>query len=123
MIVEASADPALWVIVLCIVLKGLDREPHKALLLLVRHIREDPGAQVKELCGVLPSLSRPQVRFLLRQLRDAREIHSLGTTRSARWYIGASLESRWVWISRSSVTPRDFARLIPSALSGSIAYR
>ena len=70
--------------------KGLDRETNKALL--VRHIRENPGAQVMELCGVLPSLSRPQVRFLLRQLKDAREIHSLGTTRSARWYIGPSLQ-------------------------------
>jgi ATP-dependent DNA helicase RecG len=67
--------------------KGLDRETNKALL--IKHLRENPGSQLAELCGVLPSLSRDQVQTLLRQLKSAQRIHSTGIRRSGRWFLGA----------------------------------
>jgi len=66
--------------------RGLDRETNKALL--VRHIKETAaeGATLAELQQVLPSLSRDQVRTLLRELRRAGRIDVHGTTRAARWF-------------------------------------
>lgn len=67
--------------------RGLDRETNKALLM--KHIAENPGVQLAELCEVLPSLSAEQVRTLLRQLKQAGEVHIRGLTKAGRWYPGA----------------------------------
>lgn len=68
--------------------KGLDRETNKALLL--RHIEENrrDGSPLKDLLQVLPSLSREQVKTLLRELKAGGKAHPVGTTRAARWFPG-----------------------------------
>jgi len=68
--------------------KGLDRETNKELLL--KHIRDNwrEGSRLAELLQVLPALSQPQVRNLVRDLRDEGRAHCIGRTRAARWYPG-----------------------------------
>ena len=72
--------------------KGLDRDANKALLL--KHIQENAnGSPLKELSQVLPTLTRPQVQTLLRELRNQGEIHHKGTTRAALWFPGPTYSS------------------------------
>ncbi|NVN90153.1 MAG: putative DNA binding domain-containing protein [Desulfuromonadales bacterium] len=68
--------------------KGLDRETNKALLL--KHIKDNvaTGSRMDELRQVLPSLSRSQIQVLLRELVKTQAVHSVGTTKGARWYPG-----------------------------------
>jgi hypothetical protein len=54
----------------------------------VKHIRDNPGVQLSELCDVLPSLSTDQVKTLLRGLKEAGQVYSQGLTRAGRWYAG-----------------------------------
>lgn len=70
--------------------KGLDRETNKALLLKHIHDNAANGSQMEEFRQVLPSLSRSQIQVLLRVLRRDGAAHSVGVTRGARWYPGAS---------------------------------
>lgn len=72
--------------------KGLDRETNKALLLKHIHDNATSGAQMEEFRQVLPALSRSQIQVLLRELRKAGVIHSVGLTKAARWYPGPSPE-------------------------------
>jgi ATP-dependent DNA helicase RecG len=69
--------------------KGLDRETNKALLL--RHVEDNAGtgARMEELMQVLPALPRSQIQVLLRELRAGGKVHTVGSTRAARWYPGA----------------------------------
>lgn len=69
--------------------KGLDREHSKALLL--EHIEnyQDDGSPLRDLQEVIPSLSRDQLRTLLKELRDDGKVHVRGTTRSALWFPGS----------------------------------
>ena len=69
--------------------KGLDRETNKSLLM--KHIQENAseGSPLQDLMDVLPTLTRDQVRTLLRELRSEGKAHSSGTTRAALWYPGA----------------------------------
>lgn len=71
--------------------RGLDRETNKQLIL--RHIREnaDAGSRMDELMQVLPSMTRGQISWILRQLRDAGEIQCRGRTKAARWFPIAAL--------------------------------
>ena len=72
--------------------KELDRDANKALLL--KHIQENAnGSPLKELSQVLPTLTRPQVQTLLRELRNQGEIHHKGTTRAALWFPGPTYSS------------------------------
>ena len=68
--------------------RGLDRETNKALLL--RHIQDNrpDGSPLQDLLDVLPSLTRDQVRTLLRELKAAGKAHSTGTTKAGRWFPG-----------------------------------
>lgn len=70
--------------------KGLDRGTNKALLL--KHIQDNAGtgARMDEFRQVLPSSGRSQIQVLLRELRNGQSIHSVGTTKAARWYPGAA---------------------------------
>ena len=70
--------------------RGLDRETNKELLL--KHIQDNQGegSRLGELMQVLPALSRAQVQNLLRDLRHEGRIHTVGRTKSARWYPGKS---------------------------------
>ncbi|MGH8042828.1 MAG: ATP-binding protein [Rudaea sp.] len=70
--------------------RGLDHETNKELLL--KHIRENDaeGSPLRDLCEVLPSLSRPQVQALLHELRDAGRVQISGGRRWARWRLAAS---------------------------------
>ncbi len=72
--------------------RGLDRETNKELLL--KHIQdnEEEGSRLPELMQVLPSLSRHQVQFLMRELRAEGRIHRVGRTKGARWYPGTGSE-------------------------------
>lgn len=65
--------------------RGLDRETNKALL--VRHIQDNAGCQLGELCQVLPNLSTQQIQNLLRELKTESRIRSEGRTRAGRWFI------------------------------------
>ncbi len=71
---------------------GLKRETNKTLLL--KHIRENSssGSRLKEFLQVLPSLTRPQIQTLLRELKSEDEIHSVGRTRAALWFIGSEVD-------------------------------
>lgn len=66
--------------------KGLDHETNKQLLL--RHITENApiGSPMADLQGVLPALSRGQLRGLLDELRREGKARSEGKTRATRWY-------------------------------------
>jgi ATP-dependent DNA helicase RecG len=68
--------------------RGLDRETNKQLLLA--HLRDTHrvGSPLRELCQVLPALSRGQVQTLLRELKAEGLVHSVGRTRAARWFPG-----------------------------------
>jgi ATP-dependent DNA helicase RecG len=68
--------------------RGLDRATNKALLL--KHIEDNraTGSQFVELMQVLPALSRSQVQTLLREMKKAGVVHSVGLTRAGRWYPG-----------------------------------
>lgn len=66
--------------------KGLDRETNKQLLL--KHIQESHGAKMEEFKQVLPFLERSQIQVLLRELKEAGNIHNHGATKAARWYPG-----------------------------------
>jgi ATP-dependent DNA helicase RecG len=68
--------------------RGLDRATNKELL--VSHIRENAprGISLKELSEVLPSLSRDQVKAMLRELRDDGRIRLEGSKRTAVWVLG-----------------------------------
>jgi ATP-dependent DNA helicase RecG len=63
---------------------GLDRGTNKALLL--KHLHENPGSPLAELCEVLPSLSAAQVRTLLKELKGEGLARSAGRTRAGRWF-------------------------------------
>lgn len=69
--------------------KGLDRQTNKSLLL--RHIEDNrkDGSPLKDLLQVLPSLTREQVKTLLRELRNEGAAHPEGTTRQGRWFPGS----------------------------------
>ncbi len=71
--------------------KGLDRGTNKALLL--KHITDNArtGSRMEEFLQVLPSVSRDTVRSLLRELQRDNQVHTVGTTRGARWYPGPSI--------------------------------
>ena len=66
--------------------RGLDQETNKALLL--KHSRDNAreGSQLDELMQVLPSLSRSQVQYLLKELKTSDLIYFSGQTKAARWY-------------------------------------
>jgi ATP-dependent DNA helicase RecG len=68
--------------------RGLDRETNKALLL--KHIEDNQadGSPLQDLLEVLPSLSREQVKTLLRELKAAGKAHTRGATRAGLWYPG-----------------------------------
>lgn len=67
--------------------RGLDREASKALLL--QHIMQaSDGSPLSELNQVVPSLTSVQIQNLLRELKDAGEVHPVGRTRAARWFKG-----------------------------------
>ena len=74
--------------------RGLDRETNKALLL--KHVRDNQkeGSQLQELLQVLPTLSRPQVQTLLRELKSAGLVHHTERTRAARWYPGPTTDEK-----------------------------
>ncbi len=63
---------------------GLDRDTNKALLL--KHLNENPGAPLSDLCEVLPSLSADQVKTLLKELKSDGAARSEGVTRAGRWF-------------------------------------
>lgn len=73
--------------------RGLDRAQNKALLL--KHIQDNAssGTPLSELLQVLPSHSDSQVQALLRSMKRAGEIHSIGKTKGGRWYPGPLTET------------------------------
>lgn len=68
--------------------KGLDRGTNKQLLL--KHIEDNQldGSPLQDLLQVLPSLSRNQVQTLLKELKAAGKVHSVGRTRGGKWFSG-----------------------------------
>lgn len=72
--------------------RGLDHETNKALL--ERHLldRVNIGAQLAELCQVLPACSSKVVQRLLHELRDEGRIRLVGERRWARWFADPSFD-------------------------------
>jgi ATP-dependent DNA helicase RecG len=72
--------------------RGLDRQTNKELL--ARHIEErgNRGSTFSQLAQVLPSLSRPQIKALLGELKAEGRVHAEGVTRNAMWFPGAVKE-------------------------------
>lgn len=69
--------------------KGLSRSTNRALL--KQHIESNAGTEgcpLKELMEVLPALSRNQIQVLLREMKDAGEVHAVGLKRAGRWFPG-----------------------------------
>lgn len=73
-------------------LSGLDRNTNKSLI--IQHLRSSgkQGAPLRELHEVLPGHSNSQLQVLLRELRRDGQIHSIGKTRGAKWFIGSEAE-------------------------------
>jgi ATP-dependent DNA helicase RecG len=71
--------------------RGLDRQTNKELL--CKHIRENDaeGSPWRDLCQVLPALSRSQLQALLHELRGEGRIRVAGTRRWARWHVGPGM--------------------------------
>ena len=68
--------------------KGLDRK-QQAVFLLLKHIRTNQaeGSQLHDLVQVLPALTEPQVRTLLRELKNEGQVRSTGRGRGGRWFL------------------------------------
>ena len=66
--------------------KGLDKETNKELLL--KHIKDnaEQGSAFHDLHQVLPNLSREEIKYLLKSLRQDLRIHVTGKGRGARWH-------------------------------------
>jgi len=66
--------------------RGLDRETNKALLL--KHIQDNKkdGSRFREFKDVLPDLTRDQIQTLLREMKKAGLVHSIGRAHGARWF-------------------------------------
>lgn len=66
--------------------RGLDKETNKELLL--KHIRSNAkrGSKFNELHQVLPSLSRDQIKQLLKELKSQELIHLQGKTSASAWF-------------------------------------
>ena len=60
--------------------KGLDRETNKSLLLKHIHDNQEHGSRMEEFREVLPSHSRNQIQFLLREMVKEAKIHVHGKT-------------------------------------------
>jgi len=69
--------------------KGLDDATNKELLARHLETRGEQGSAIGELQEVLPSLSRDQVRRLLRELRHEGRAVSRGQRRTGRWFFRA----------------------------------
>lgn len=69
--------------------KGLDHETNKALLEKHLHDRRSEGAQLGELCQVLPACSPKAVQRLLNEMRNEGRVALDGTRRWARWFASA----------------------------------
>ena len=65
--------------------RGLDRQTNKELLAQHLRSRGKKGSSFAELSEVLPSLSRPQMKSLLRELKDEGRVLVKGVTRNAMW--------------------------------------
>ena len=72
--------------------RGLDRETNKQLLLKHIHENREEGSPLRDLCDVLPALTRGQVQRLLRDLKADGRVHCAGRTRAGRWFPGAQTE-------------------------------
>jgi ATP-dependent DNA helicase RecG len=72
--------------------RGLDRLANKAILL--QHLQQNArdGSPLLELNQVLPGMTSVQVQNLLRELKREGKAHSVGRTKSARWYPGPAAE-------------------------------
>lgn len=68
---------------------GLDRDTSKALLLKHVKMNGDEGSRLEEMRQILPFLDRGSIQALLRELRDEGLVHSKGTTRAAKWFLGS----------------------------------
>jgi ATP-dependent DNA helicase RecG len=70
--------------------RGLDKETNRQLLL--KHIQDSAphGAPLSELRQVLPALSRPQVQWLVAQLKREGRVYVVGKNRGARWHPGTT---------------------------------
>jgi ATP-dependent DNA helicase RecG len=70
--------------------RGLDKRTNKELLF--KHIEDSrqEGARFEEFLQVLPSLSRDQIKGLMRELKSEGRVHVVGRTKGARWYPGPS---------------------------------
>ncbi len=68
--------------------RGLDHDTNKELL--IKHIWDNrtQGSPLRDLIEVLPALGERRVRQLLQELKRSRKIHTVGITRSARWFPG-----------------------------------
>ncbi|HVR41028.1 MAG TPA: ATP-binding protein [Thermoanaerobaculia bacterium] len=65
--------------------RGIDRQATKELL--ATHIKEKAdGTSFAQLCNVVPSLTKNQVKKLLQELKNNGRIQARGFTRSALWY-------------------------------------
>jgi len=66
--------------------RGLDRQTNKELLAQHLRARAGKGSSFAELSQVLPTLTRQQMKSLLRQLKEEGRVHVAGVTRAAVWY-------------------------------------
>jgi ATP-dependent DNA helicase RecG len=72
--------------------KGLDHDTNKQLLLA--HVRSagEAGTSMEELQQVLPAKSRPQIKRMVFELRDAGLVHMVGVKRWAKWLPGQAMD-------------------------------
>jgi ATP-dependent DNA helicase RecG len=77
--------------------RGLDRQTNKELLAQHLRGRGKKGSSFSELSEVLPSLSRDQMKSLLRELKEEKRIRLTGATRNAMWFASDEEMARDGW--------------------------
>jgi len=65
--------------------KGLDTEEKKALI--VKHLKEHGQGTIQEFEQIFPNLTREQINWLVRQLKEEKRIVRSGARRNAQWIL------------------------------------
>jgi len=66
----------------------LDRDTAKAILVQFIEDHRSEGSTLSDMLGEFPSVSRDQLKAMLKELKAEGKAHSLGRTKGGRWYPG-----------------------------------
>ena len=70
----------------------LDRDAAKAVLVQFIESRRSEGCTLADMLGEFPSVSRDQLKAMLKELKSEGKAHSVGRTKGGRWYPGGAAQ-------------------------------